>query len=505
MPLSNIRILLLIVLLGVYCCTRTTLRDQILLHSMRQVESTALVEPSGQLLFEGAMRGMVEKMGEELGDDYSMYIPPSSEKEFRDLLDSKLEGVGIRFDTTAATGTFKVLYPMLDSPALAAGIRCGDIVLKVDGESTENLDQASLTKKIRGEADTKVVLTVQHDGETEPADIAIRRASIQQNTVFGFEVNEHGGAVSAIAEHPTIGYVYIASFGENTTKEMVQQLLKFSPKMENLILDLRNNPGGYLKAAVDVANLFVDNRGQYKEIVTTRSRDGKLKFGGQYFATDAVMFHGSIFVLIDEGSASASEILAACLQDFGRAKILGQRSFGKGTVQDIFELPLNNGILKLTDSSYWRPSGKNINRIRRTSKSENGRNAKLSEETDDWGVMPDSGMEIKMSRNQRMLTYFLRDLRIAIPKQTVTPMLVQYKNELCKDTSKFLQIDFEDIPEENNESENNETNNDAIIAEPKPKNFEPEGKAPFFDPVLDKAIELAAASGNAPERRKREL
>ena len=503
MPLSNLKILILTVLICVYCSTRTTLREQILLYSMRQVESLALVEPTGQLLFEGAMQGMLGKLGEELGDDYSMYIPPSDEKEFREMLDSKLEGVGIRFDPTTPDGTIKVLYPMLDSPALAAGIRIGDTLLKVDGESTENLGQYELVKKIRGEPDTQVILTVLHPGESEPVEIAIRRASIQQKTVFGFEVNQHGDSISEIPGFPKIGYIYISSFNENTAEEMFQQLQSFRTA-HKLILDLRNNPGGYLDTDVKVADMFVDNRGQYKEIVTTRNRNGQVKFGGNYFATENVLFHGPIVVLIDGGSASAAEILAACLQDFGRAKILGQRSFGKGTVQEIFKLPLDNGSMKLTDSSYWRPSGRNIHRIRRTAKIENGRYSKLSEETDDWGVMPDPDLEWKTAKNQRVLTYFFRDMRTAVPKSTLQPHLAVYKEELCKDTSKLLQWDWDEIEEAEEENVDN-TDNKNAIEDSKPKTFEPDGQPPFYDPVLDKAIEILSTDPPPQSFGPREL
>ena len=477
-PRSNFHILILTVLIGVYCGTRTTWREQILLYSMRQVESLALVEPTGQLLFEGAMQGMLGKLNEELGDDYSMYIPPSGEKEFLELLESKLEGIGIRFDPTAPDGTFKVLYPMLGSPALAAGIRSGDLILKVDGENTENLDQLTLTKKIRGEPGTEVVLTVQHSGESEPVEIPIRRTSIQQKTVFGFEVNEQGDSISEIPGFPEIGYIYISAFTANTAEEMSRQIRSFRT-VEKLILDLRDNPGGMLGAAVKVADLFVDHRGPYKEIVTTRNRAGQVKFGGTFYATENVLFHGPIVVLIDGGSASASEIVAACLQDFGRANILGQRSFGKGTVQEIFQLPLNTGLMKLTDASYWRPSGKNINRVRRAAKIETGRNSQLSGETDDWGVRPDPGLELETTRNQRVLTYFFRDMRIAIPKSTLSPLLPLYKEELCKDTSKLLQWDFDETEEMEED-----------VGELKP--FEPEGQSPFYDPVLDRAIEILA-------------
>ena len=484
MPLCNLRILILTVLLCVFCGTRTTWRDQILLYSMRQVESLALVEPTGQLLFEGAMQGMLGKLGEELGDDYSMYISPNDEKEFLESLESKLEGVGIRFDPTAPDGTFKVLYPMIGSPALAAGIRSGDLLLQVDGESTEHFSQRELVTKIRGEPGTEVILTVRHPGEHEPVDLPIRRASIQQKTVFGFEVNDQEEAISEIPGFPEIGYIYISTFNANTPEEMNQQIRSFRTA-KKLILDLRDNPGGMLDAAVKVADLFVNPRGPYKEIVTTRNRTGQVKLNGRFYATDNVLFDGPLVVLIDGGSASAAEIVAACLQDFERAHILGSRSFGKGTVQEIFTLPLNTGMMKLTDASYWRPSEKNINRIRRAAKLESGRNSQLSGETEDWGVMPDLGLELETKRHQRILASFFRDLRIAVPKSTLEPLLPLYKEELCRDTSKLLQWNFdEDVDAEHDTGE--------------PKSFEPDGQSPFYDPVLDRAITVLRGEHPTP-------
>lgn len=492
MPVFHIRFILVAVVLCVYCCARTTYRDQILLHSMRQVQALALAEPDGQLLFEGAMQGMLDKLGEELGDDYSTYISPSRTKEFREMLDVKLEGIGVRFDPTSPEGTYRVLYPIINSPAIAAGIRCGDTILKVDGEDIKGLNVVDISKKIRGPEGTSVLLSVQHPGESKPVDISIKRKSIQQNTVYGFELANDfepilnvPGNLSDSFSNSKIGYLYISSFNSHTVQEVLEYLTDNASKIEKLIIDVRGNPGGFLDAAVGVADLFVDNRGPYREIVTTKLRNHQVKAGGRHPATRDVLFHGPMVVLTDSGSASASEILAACLQDFDRATIIGERTYGKGTVQEIFDLPFNLGAIKLTDASYWRPSGKNINRVRKVPRHDNGKDSvKLSEDTDDWGVTPD--IEVKISRHQKVLTYFLRELRIAVPKGQVMSMLKQYAETLLKDSEDLLKkLDEED--EEDIESEESEENVDDTETKLK---FTPEGKAPFYDPILDKAIEF---------------
>lgn len=508
MPINNIRIIILAIIICVYCTVRITYRELVLLHSMRQVESLALSEPSEKLLFEGAMQGMFDAMDEELGDQYSTYISPKEDKVFREMLDSRIEGIGVRFDPTTEKGTFKVLFPIIGSPAEKAGVRAGDTILKVDGEESEPLDIGELSAKIKGPAGTEVVLTVLHPGEEEPVDIRISRDAIQQSTVYGFNVSPSGEPIATLPDHPSIAYAYIASFNDHTFGELLRLLETLPQKVDKLILDLRGNPGGYLGAAVKIADMFVDNRGPYREIVTTKMKNGVVKYPSPYYATPGKAFQGEVLLLIDGGSASAAEILAACLQDFERAKVLGERSYGKGTVQEIFDLPFKSqfGSIKLTDATYWRPSGKNINRVRKASKSESeqeGKAAKLSEESDDWGVRPDPGLEMKLSRNQKSLTYLLRDLRSAIPERQRNEILERFAEILTKDASKFSNLE-EDIPEEeesdeHSDSEEQEKESDEV----KSKAFKPEGKAPYYDPILDKAIEILQNTPKTPEPEAR--
>ena len=482
MPINNIRTIILVALFCVYCSRQITLRDQVLLFTMKQIEAVALVKPSGKSIFEGAMEGALDKLETEYGDPYSIYISPKHEKVFHEQLDSKVEGIGVRFDPLTEKGVFGVLYPFYYSPAYKAGIRAGDTILKIDGTSVEGMTLNELALKIKGEPKTNVNMTVSHFGDDKPVDVRIRRASIQQKTAFGFMLDDSGEYSFTIPDgDQSIGYIYIASFGVHTTREVLELLREFPQGTNKLIIDLRGNPGGYLKTAVEVANLFVDNRGPYREIVTTQNRSGKTKFGGSYHATSALAFAGQILVLIDGGSASAAEILAACLQDFERAKIMGQRSYGKGTVQEIFELPLNNGMVKLTDASYWRPSGKNINRFKRPKSNETA-----SDESDDWGVSPDEGLEVKISQNQRALAAFMRDIRINVPKNQAEPLYEHYMDLLTKESSNIPKIvEAEDVVVDEKEAD---------------KTLKLKGKAPYYDQMLDQAVEEIMKEQAAHER-----
>ncbi|MGL6196991.1 MAG: S41 family peptidase [Thermoguttaceae bacterium] len=514
MPLFNIRVIIAVTLLSVYCATRTTLKDQVLLNTIHVIKSLALVEPSDDFLVEGALDGMLTKMREDLGDDYSGYIPPAYQKDFKEQLESKLEGIGVRFDPlTGKNGDYKVLFTLPDSPAEKAGIKSGDTILEIDGTSTAGLSFFEVAKNIRGEAGTDVILTLKREGKEEPIEIAVTRAALQQKTVFGFEITESGKPSVEIPDEPGIGYIYITSFNGNTASEMAELLQSMSPNVRELIIDLRGNPGGYLDAVVKVADMFVDDRGTYKKIVSTKMRNGNVKPGGEFYATKNQLFTGPVVVLIDGGSASAAEIFAACLQDFGRAKIVGERTYGKGTVQEIFELPLDLGTVKLTDASFWRPSERNINRTRKLPKtgknSANGEEAaKVSDESDDWGVTPDNGLEIKLPRQQQNFTKFLRELRVNVPNDKAHTLLTDYAKKLAKDETVLNILEYED-EEENEPTESVETGEPEKTTETKEKEsdtvFKPEGNAPYYDPVLQQAIEVLKADKQVKRDQHREL
>jgi carboxyl-terminal processing protease len=342
----------------------------------------------GAELFQGAMQGLRERL-----DDNSAYIPPSKQQAFEEDLGRQFGGVGLSVSLDPATKQLTVLSPLPDSPACQAGIRQGDWILKIDGHSTQDMPLADAVTRMHGKVDAPVTLTILHAGAAEPVELTLVRKVIQVPTVEGDTRNPDGGWNFFLPGRDRIGYVRVLGFVDpetveptgdktkNTVADLKKALLELTRgKMRGLVLDLRDDPGGSLKAAVEVCDLFIPNG----LIVTTRGRDGKILQAFQ--ATGAAPFTDfPMAVLVNQYSASASEIVAACLQDHHRAVVVGQRSFGKGTVQEVTDLGDALGELKLTIATYWRPSGRNIHHARDDAKDAT------------WGVLPDPGYNVPVS------------------------------------------------------------------------------------------------------------
>ncbi|HEY2882224.1 MAG TPA: S41 family peptidase, partial [Pirellulales bacterium] len=331
-------------------------------------------------LWTGAVRGMLG----ELGDPYSIYIAPKEAADFEEMLSQEFAGIGIQLDPRSSPLT--VLSPIVGSPAYRAGILAGDVIAKIDGHSARGMKYADAASRIRGKPGETVQLTMLRPGKTEPIDFPpIAREIINIDSVLGDTHDSHDQWNFLLQKNPAIGYLRIVNFGERTVVELQTALEKLRAQaMQGLVLDLRNNPGGLLPAARGVCDLLI---AEGKPIVSTRGRDRQVldnyvAGGGQKF------LDFPIAVLLNEGSASASEIVAACLQDNDRAVVIGQRSYGKGTVQHVIPLHANLGVLKLTTADYWRPSGHNIQR-----KAD-------AKDADEWGVSPNSGMEVKLSEGE---------------------------------------------------------------------------------------------------------
>jgi carboxyl-terminal processing protease len=340
---------------------------------MQQIEGRALEEVRAQDLFEGALEGMTSRL-----DRYSVYVPPEMLADFRESLSKEFGGVGLEILLDPDTGQLTVASPLPGTPAQKAGVRSGDKILEIDGKSTQGLSIEDARDRMRGRPGDPVTLTVLHTDEDEPEDIEIVRAVIKIGTVLGDTRDENGTWDYFLAGYDRIGYVRIASFGEETPKELEAVIRRLIDSgMRALICDVRNNPGGLLEAAVGVCDLFVASG----QIVSTRDRYGRAlqAFDAKRAGTIADF---PMVVLVNQNSASASEIVAACLQDHDRAVVVGERTFGKGTVQELISLEKPQGLLKLTTASYWRPSDKNIHR------------RKDASEKDDWGVSPDKGFEV---------------------------------------------------------------------------------------------------------------
>ena len=391
MPRRNFILVLAIGFVSLMCYEKAQRNcyARIVIRVMDKIETSFLEEVNPQDLFEGAIKGMVDR----LGDPNSAYIPPAKEQEFDESIDRQFCGVGMEVGMDPTTQQLTVLSPLFGAPAYKAGILAGDVIQQIDGKSTQGLSLKDAVVRMRGEPGSTVKLVISRKGSPQPIEIEIVRAIVQVDTVLG-DVRDADGAWHLFLEdHPKIGYLRISSFSRETPEELLRALKWLTEHgMRGLIVDLRNDPGGYLPAAIAVCDLFVDSG----VIVTTRDRTKRII--GQEDAHAEGTFKGfPIAVLVNGYSASAAEIVAACLQDHKRAVVVGQRSYGKGTVQNVFELEGDLGKLKLTTATYWRPSGKNINR-REINRSPDDEPA--DDEEKEWGVKPNEGYEVVLEKDE---------------------------------------------------------------------------------------------------------
>jgi carboxyl-terminal processing protease len=289
---------------------------------------------------EAAMNGLLGSL-----DPHSSYLNGEEMKEFTDKSHGSFGGLGIQI--TADRGVIRIISPIDDTPAARAGLKSGDLITHIDDEQVGGLTMNQAVKKMKGRPGTKVKLTVIQSGK-EPKTITLKRDVIKVKSVKFSEKNGDGSA-------PKIGYVRISDFGATTTKELKDAITSLEKKKAaGYVLDLRNNPGGYLAAAISVSDAFLDDG----EIVSTRGR--KKEDIDRTMATPGDLTNGKpIVVLINHGSASASEIVAGAIQDNRRGLVVGSQSFGKGSVQQ--QKPLGDGTaIHLTVARYYTPSGKSI-------------------------------------------------------------------------------------------------------------------------------------------------
>ena len=307
-------------------------------HVLSVVRTDYVEEPEPKPLIYGALKGMLATL-----DPYSQFLDPDSYNELKVDTEGEFGGLGI--EITIKEDLLTIISPIDDTPAFRAGLASGDRIVKIDGEITRGITLLDAVKKLRGKPGTKVALTVFHEGGTELKEVTLERAIIKMESVR--EAN-------LLESH--IGYIRLSDFREKTPEDLLAAIKKLKDQqMEGLILDLRNNPGGLLDVAVTVAEYFLDRN---QLIVTTK---GRLHNQNQEMRAraDGLANQVPMVVLINEGSASASEILAGAIQDHRRGIVLGTRSHGKASVQTIF--PLKDGsALRLTTSKYFTPSGRSI-------------------------------------------------------------------------------------------------------------------------------------------------
>ena len=306
-----------------------------------RVRSDYVEKPDDSKLVETAISGMLTGL-----DPHSSYMDAKSFKDMQVQTRGEFGGLGI--EVTMEDGLIKVVSPIDDTPASKAGIMANDIITNLDDEAVQGLTLNQAVEKMRGPVNTKIKLKIVRKGQDKPIEVTLTRDNIRVR------------AVRARVEGGDIAYIRITSFNEQTTDGLKREMASLTgqigaDKLKGYILDLRNNPGGLLEEAVSVSDAFLD-RG---EIVSTSGRNAEET--QRRTAKPGDLAKGKpVIVLINGGSASASEIVAGALQDHKRATVIGTRSFGKGSVQTIIPLGSGNGALRLTTARYFTPSGKSI-------------------------------------------------------------------------------------------------------------------------------------------------
>lgn len=346
----------------------------IFVDAVELVEQNYVREVSRRELLETALNGMLEQL-----DPYSNYYSADDWKQFRRVFEGNFTGIGIQVEVDPSGEGLRVLSPLIGTPAYEAGVLAGDVILEVDGQSAAGITMDRAYELLQGRPGTTAKLKLRHPGSDEEKTLEVTRQVIEQESVLGIGRNEDDSWDYMADRESKIGYIRISNFYQGTHADVLTAVSALERDgMKGLVLDLRTDPGGLLAAAVEVSDLFVEDG----LIVSTKGRNTRER---SFSAKAEGTYSGfPIAVLVDGNTASAAEIVAACLQDSKRAVVIGERSFGKGSVQNVLPLEGGDSYLKLTVETYYRPSGKNMHKF------------KDMTEKDDWGVTPDPGLEVKV-------------------------------------------------------------------------------------------------------------
>lgn len=370
----------------------------------RQIDGNYVDPVDEDKLKLGAVNGMMGEL-----DPYSIYVPPARQKEFDNLLENSFEGVGIEL-SQLENGDIQVLSPIDDSPAFKAGVMAGDIIVKINGKEIKGLKIPDVQKLIKGPLDSEVKLLVRHmDGHE--VELSMTRQQIVIPTVKGYRRAADNSWDYWVSRNPKVAYVRITQFTSETFDKLKPALLTLMGQgMQGLILDLRFNPGGRLDQAKEVVNLFVRDgvivwtKGLHRAEEITRA------------TPEQALPPFPMIVLVNEHSASAAEIVAGSLKDNKRALILGTRTYGKGSVQELIPMEEDGGELKLTVAYYYLPSGRLVHKKKGAT---------------DWGVDPQIVVPMSEEAEERVLKtqgeeeLFHKPLPVATTHPTVGPGATQ--------------------------------------------------------------------------------
>ena len=319
---------------------------------------------------DSAINGLLQSL-----DPYSAYMSPEILEEMQTETSGEFGGLGI--EVSMESGVVKVISPIDDTPASKAGIKAGDYIVKINNTQVQGKSLSEAVELMRGAVGSEIELTVRRVGEKKALTFKIIREIIQIQSVKAELIEEN------------IGYIRLTSFNENSGKQIEREIknLEKDKNVKSYILDLRNNPGGLLSQAIKISDFFLENG----EIVSTKSR--KDSENRKWFAKKGDITNGkTLLVLINYGSASASEIVAGALKDHKRAILLGENSYGKGSVQSIIPLK-NKGAIRLTVAKYYLPSGKSISEVGVSPDIE------IDEDTDDFRIKTETDNQLKYAIN----------------------------------------------------------------------------------------------------------
>ena len=309
---------------------------------LENIEKDYVDEVDQAEMMDSAINGVLQSL-----DPYSAYMSPETFKEMQTDTSGQFGGLGIEIGMEA--GVVKVISPIDDTPAAKAGIKAGDYIVKIGEEQVQGKSLMDAVKLMRGPVGSSIDLTIRRKKVKKPLEFKITRKIIQVQSVSS----------EIISKNKNLGYIRLKSFNENSDKQFLKSLKKFekNTKIKGYVIDLRNNPGGLLTKAINITDFFLNDG----EIVSTKGRN--VSETRKFFAKRGDETNGKpVIVLINYGSASASEIFAGALKDHKRAIILGENSYGKGSVQSIIPLR-NGGGIRLTISKYYLPSGKSISEV----------------------------------------------------------------------------------------------------------------------------------------------
>ena len=343
--------------------------------TFEQIERNYVKGVDRRRLIEAAIRGMLKEL-----DQYSNYISPEQISRFQQSVSQQFGGIGIQVRPDLVVAT-----PLAGSPAYKAGIKAGDRIVEIDGKKASEFPEGrkleTAVSLMKGKPGEPVTLGIRRTGVTDMITITVKRAIVQVPTVIGDAFDDNDQWNFMLDDKQKIGYIRLTHFARRTADELKVAMAQLKKQgMKGLIIDLRFNPGGLLSQATRISDMFIEKG----RIVSTKGRNVRERV---WNATKPGTHSGfPMAVLVNHFSASASEILSACLQDHKRAVIIGERTWGKGSVQNVIQLEGGSSALKLTTASYHRPSGRNIHRFPK------------SKPSDVWGVMPDKGLEVKMTR-----------------------------------------------------------------------------------------------------------